>query len=104
MKTEYFDKYVDDVCRIFRINKRTLFSKTKKHHASRARQFLIYLCSLRKIPNVYIQTLLSKEGYDVGHSTIIYSIRNVRGRVKADKDYDKIIDSGLNMPTTDDLA
>ena len=73
------------------INPDDLFVKSKRRDIVDARQLLYFLCSERPMRIRYIQQYMEENGYKVGHSTIIHGIKQVRGRVGYDSDYQKII-------------
>jgi len=92
MKKEIFDKYVDEVTRLFGISKEQFFTKNKKRDISEARQVVYYLCYRRPMQITYIEQHMRSNGYDVRHPTIIHGIKVMTDRVDADKDYYKLIE------------
>ena len=92
MKREIFDKYVDEVTRLFGISKEQFFTKNKKRDISEARQVVYYLCYRRPMQITYIEQYMRANGYDVRHPTIIHGITVMIERANADKDYFKLIE------------
>lgn len=91
MKEDVFNKYVEEVTRIFRITREQLFSKDKTTAIADARHMLYYLCYHRPMRLVYIQEYMKKNGYTIGHSAIIHGIRKVEEASKEDADYARLI-------------
>ena len=92
MKREIFDKYVDEVTRLFGISKEQFFTKNKKRDISEARQVVYYLCYRRPMQITYIEQHMIANGYIITHSTIIHGITVMIERANADKDYFKLIE------------
>lgn len=92
MKQDIFNKYVDEVTKLFRISKEELFTKNKKRSISEARQVLYYLCYRRPMQITYIEQYMRANGYDIKHPTIIHGITVMIDRVDADRDYFKLIE------------
>lgn len=91
MKEQIFNKYVDEVAAIFRINKKDLFSKDKSTMYADARHLLYYLCYMRPMRVNMIQRYMEQNGYEAKHANIIYGIKSVDGKVRSDNDYLKIV-------------
>lgn len=87
MKANLFNRYVDEVCSLFDISRQELFSKSKQQNFVDARHMLYYLCYSSPMRIRYIQEYMSKNGYSIGHSTIIYSVRVVKELIAEDADY-----------------
>lgn len=90
MKEAVFNSYVRKVTSIFNISQEELFSKSKKRVLVDARHLLYYLCAKRPMQIRYIQDYMSANGYDVGHSTIIHGIAQVKDKVEQDVDYKQV--------------
>ena len=88
-----FSGYVSHVSDTYSISPDDLFVKSKRRDIVDARQLLYFLCSERPMRIRYIQQYMEENGYKVGHSTIIHGIKQVRGRVGYDSDYQKIINN-----------
>ena len=88
-----FSGYVSHVSDTYSINPDDLFVKSKRRDIVDARQLLYFLCSERPMRIRYIQQYMEENGYKVGHSTNIHGIKQVRGRVGYDSDYQKIINN-----------
>lgn len=93
MKESVFNSYTDVVVDLFSITKEDLFSKTKRRVIVDARHLLFYLCYKRPMPIRYIQDFMSNNGYEVGHSTIIYGVEQVGEKVKVDPDYQSVMEN-----------
>lgn len=92
MKEEIFNSYVDSILKVFRITREQLFNKSKDQNLVDARYMLYYLCSIRPMRILYIQTYMAENGYKVGHSSIIRGIKSLKYRMEGDDDYKMIID------------
>jgi len=92
MKREIFDKYVDEVTKLFGISKEELFTKNKKRNISEARQVLYYLCYRRPMQITYIEQYMRASGYHISHPSIIHGIGAMKDRIDADSDYFKLIE------------
>ena len=90
MKSDVFNQYVDRVSELYNIEKKDLFSKSKKREIVDARHLLYYLCYKRPMTISYIQKYMSTNGYDIQHSSIIHGINSVSLRVRDDADYMQI--------------
>jgi chromosomal replication initiation ATPase DnaA len=93
MKESIFNEYTNMVVDLFSITKDDLFSKTKRRDVVDARHLLFYLCHKRPMPIRYIQNFMGNNGYEVGHSTIIYGVEQVGEKVKSDPDYQSVMDN-----------
>jgi chromosomal replication initiation ATPase DnaA len=91
MKSDVFNQYVDRVSELYNVNKKDLFSKSKKREFVDARHLIYYLCSKRPIQISYIQKYMDDNGYKVGHSSVCHGIRSIQGKVDEDRDYKTII-------------
>lgn len=87
MKREIFNKYADEVTRLFGISKDELFTKNKKRNISEARQVLYYLCYVRPMQITYIEQYMTDSGYVIKHPSIIHGIHAVEARIDGDRDY-----------------
>lgn len=92
MKEEIFNKYVNEVTKLFRITKEELFTKNKKRNISEARQILYYLCFTRPMQITYIEQYMIANGYDIKHPSIIHGIGAVKSRIDDDRDYLTLIE------------
>ena len=90
MKEAVFNSYVGKVTSTFNISQEELFSKSKRRVLVDAHHLLYYLCSKRPMQIRYIQDYMSANGYDIGHSTIIYGIGQVKEKVEQDVDYKQV--------------
>ena len=86
-KVNIFNQYVEQVCDLFNIDEKSLFTKTKRRDIVDARQMLYYLCAKRPIRIVYIQEYMTDRGYPISHSSIIHGINVVKEKVRSDEDY-----------------
>lgn len=93
MKEDIFNQYTYKVLDLFSLTKRELFSKTKRRDVVDARHLLFYLCYNRPMTIRYIQNFMANNGYEIGHSTIIYGIEQVGEKVKSDPDYQSIMEN-----------
>ncbi len=91
MKQDIFDRYVTSVAAEFGVSRESLFVKTKERNLSNARHMLYYLCSKRPIKVTYIVMYMSLNGYDIGHSSVIYGIRQMERRMLEDRDYVRVV-------------
>ena len=96
MKQNIFNTYVSEVCKIFNVKKKMLFTKTKKRDVVDARQLLYWLCRRRPMNIVYIKEYMLENGYDISHSVIHYGIAVVEQKVSNDADYVETIKSILD--------
>jgi chromosomal replication initiation ATPase DnaA len=79
------------VSELYNVNKKDLFSKSKKREFVDARHLIYYLCSKRPIQISYIQKYMDDNGYKVGHSSVIHGINSIQNKVNEDRDYQTII-------------
>jgi chromosomal replication initiation ATPase DnaA len=93
MKHEVFNKYVDKVCKVYRLDRKELFLKTKKQEVVDARFMLYYLCAKRPMQIAYIQKYMLDNGYDINHSSIIRAIKVMETKLSEDADYVSVIQS-----------
>lgn len=93
MKEDIFNQYTNIVVDLFSITKGELFSKTKRRDVVDARHLLFYLCYNRPMTIRYIQNFMANNGYEIGHSTIIYGIEQVGEKVKSDPDYQSVMEN-----------
>lgn len=91
MKEDVFNQYVERVCDLFKIDRETLFSKSKKRYIVDARQLLYYLCYNRQIQFVIIKKFMSDNGCSILHNSIVNGVNNVKVKIVEDKDYQTII-------------
>lgn len=91
MKIEIFNEYVDKIANLYQMPKESIFSKVKKRELVDARHLLYYLCKDRNMEVSYIQRFMNNNGYDIGHSTIIYGMNVMKDKVNSDPDYKQII-------------
>ena len=96
MKKEIFDKYATNVADEFGIPKELLFVKSKERNFTNARHMLYYLCSKRPIAVSSIMMYMGQNGYEIGHSSIIYGIHQTERRMSEDKDYVRVINRILS--------
>lgn len=75
----------------FRLTREELFSKEKTSDVVLPRQVLFYLCKNRPMKLIEIKRLLSKEGFDVEHTTILHGIKVIEKLIVEDKDYSSLI-------------
>lgn len=90
MKQEAFKEYTKKVSNLFSISEKDVFTKTKRRVVVDARHLLYYLCFQRRMQIKYIQRYMSEQGYEIGHSSIIYGKDQVAQKVEDDEDYLKI--------------
>jgi len=86
-KQKAFTEYVSLIAEAFGIEQEHLFAKTKSRTYSTARHLLYYLCSKRPMSVTSIAMYMGENGYDTGHSSIIYGIKQAEIKVKNDRDY-----------------
>lgn len=91
MKEQVFEHYVNQVIEIYGVTRSALFSKDKNAIIVEARQVLYYLCYHRPMRIAYIQMYMAQNGYVIGHSTIIYNIKQMEEKVASDPDYASMI-------------
>ncbi len=65
-------------------------SKVKRRDIVDARHLLYFLCYKRPMQIRYIQEYMGKNGYEVGHSSIIHGIAQVKEKMKVDNDYERV--------------
>jgi len=92
MKQEIFNRYVDEVIKIFNISREQFFTKNKKRNISESRQVVYYLCYKRPMAISSIEHYMRSNGYDISHPSIIHGIEAMTHRINADYDYLKIIE------------
>ncbi len=98
MKVKIFNQYVGKVCKLFAVDKDTLFTKTKRRDVVDARHFLYYLSHKRPMKIVYIQEYMFDNGYEISHSSIIHGIKQVESKLERnDPDYTKIVENITNV-------
>ena len=93
MKEQVFDSYAKKIAEVFNLKVEDLFVKSKKRDVVDARQLLYYACSKRPMRIVYIQEFMKRNGYDIGHTSIIHGINVAAERAESDKDYKRVIKS-----------
>ena len=93
MKQEIFDSYAQKIAEVFNLKVEDLFVKSKKRDVVDARQLLYYACSKSRMRVVYIQEFMKRNGYDIGHTSILHGISVAAERAKSDKDYKKVVKS-----------
>ncbi len=91
MKVQIFNRYVQEVNRLFGIESEKLFEKSKKRNVVDARHLLYYLCYNRPMKLRYIQDYMEQNGYKVGHSSILHGIDQVNKKMYEDRDYKEVI-------------
>ena len=91
MKSDVFNQYVDRVSELYNIEKKNLFSKSKKRDLVDARHLIYFLSSKRPMQIIYIQKFMEENGYKVGHSSVIHGINSIQNKVNDDRDYLSII-------------
>jgi chromosomal replication initiator protein len=96
MKVEIFNKYAEQIAKLFDITKEALFSKSKNRELVDARYLLYYLCFKRPMSISYIQKYMTTNGYEINHSTIIYGINTVEKKIQNDIDYRQIVNEIQN--------
>lgn len=89
MHKPIFNEYVSHVCDAYSINTTDLFTKSKRRDIVDARQLLYFLCSESPMRIRYIQQYMQSNGYEVGHSTIIHGIKQVKQKKENDSVFDK---------------
>jgi chromosomal replication initiation ATPase DnaA len=92
MKKNVFNEYVNKVVDLFDLKRNYLFIKSKRKDIVDARHLLYYLCYNRNMQIRYIQEYMADNGYEIGHSSIIYGISQVRHKIDEDVDYQTICD------------
>jgi chromosomal replication initiation ATPase DnaA len=93
MKEQIFDTYAQKIAELFNLKVEDLFIKSKKRDIVDARQLLYYACYERPMRVVYIQEFMKRNGYHIGHTSILHGISVAAERAKADKDYKKVVKS-----------
>jgi chromosomal replication initiation ATPase DnaA len=93
MKQTIFNKYATKVSEAYEISTEQLFTKSKRRDIVDARQLLYFVCADRPMRVRYIQQYMENKGYDVGHSSIIHGIGQVKERLEQDVDYQNFVDS-----------
>lgn len=103
MKREVFENYVEIVAKEFGIPTEMIFLKSKDRAISTARHMLYYVCYKRPMGFSLIRNLMNENGYDVGHSSIIYGIEKTKNRIVDDKDYSKTFNRILRIIQQENL-
>tara|TARA_B110000977_G_C10765040_1_gene372282 strand:+ start:93 stop:419 length:327 start_codon:yes stop_codon:yes gene_type:complete len=98
MKQKIFKAYALDVCKIFGINAKTLFTKMKRRDVVDARYLLYYLCFHRPMRIRDIQEYMADEGYSISHSAIIKGVSITTDRIENDQDYKDLAKKINNEP------
>lgn len=93
MKEKVFDTYARKIADLFGLDVEDLFVKSKKRDVVDARQLLYYACSKRPMRVVYIQEFMKRNGYDIGHTSILHGINVAAKRAKSDRDYKRVVKS-----------
>ena len=93
MKQTIFNKYANKVSEAYEISTEQLFTKSKRRDIVDARQLLYFVCADRHMRVRYIQQYMENKGYDVGHSSTIHGIGQVKERLEQDVDYQNFVDS-----------
>lgn len=87
MKKQIFDSYAKCVAEEFSIPHEMLFTKSKDRDCTAARHMLYYLCAKRPMKITVIAEYMAKHGYEIGHSSIIYGIKQTSKKLREDRDY-----------------
>ncbi len=75
MQRKVFNIYVGMVLNSFNIEREDLFTKTKRKEIAEARHMLYWMCFADGDFKVgVIVRMMRENGYDVGHSSVIYGI------------------------------
>ena len=85
MKEIIFELYIDEVCRLFNIDRKTLFTKETGRIIAHARQFLFWLCHKRGM----MGTEIVKHSSPYIHlhlSTVLYGVRTIAKKAESDSD------------------
>jgi len=93
MKQTIFNEYATKVSEAYEISTEQLFTKSKRRDIVDARQLLYFVCADRPMRIRYIQQYMENKGYEVGHSSIIHGIAQVKERLEQDVDYQNFVDS-----------
>ena len=93
MKEPIFKEYASKVAELYGVSHDELFSKTKTRAVVDARHLLYYVCKNRPMKLKYIQDYMGRNGYAIGHSSIVHGIEQVEKRIKEDVDYQNVIEN-----------
>tara|TARA_R110002051_G_scaffold261646_1_gene321562 strand:- start:441 stop:749 length:309 start_codon:yes stop_codon:yes gene_type:complete len=92
MKKDIFIRTLNKVCQLYGVNKKDIFTKTKKQLIADARHLLYYICLQEKNFKIsYIQQYMKEHGYAADHAEIIYGKNKISEMLSKDSDtQDKI--------------
>jgi chromosomal replication initiation ATPase DnaA len=91
MKRKIFKLYAREISAQFDIDEQLLFIKTKVREVVDARYLLYYMCYLRGMKPITIETYMAEMGYVISHPTILYGISRMDKRALNDPDYERLI-------------
>jgi chromosomal replication initiation ATPase DnaA len=90
MKEYIFKQYLDNILEHMDISLEDFFENNMMSVVN-ARQILYYMCNERGMGAYDIQNYLSRQGYNVSHSTILHGIKKAKEIIDNDKDYKYIV-------------
>ena len=87
MKLEVFNKYVDNIIDLYRVDKQDLFTNTKRRDIVEPRHLLYYLCKRRGISFPYLKIYMNMNNYKINYSSYKNAIEYAENRIAEDEDY-----------------
>lgn len=91
MNNHIFRSYVDNITQQYGITEKQMFSDGKSQKEVEPRHLFFYLCSLKEISIVNIQTFLREQGYSYHHVTIRKGMDKINKRVEEHPEYDVLV-------------
>ena len=91
MKEYIFKQYLDNILNHLSIPLEELLDEPKERRITEARFMLYYLCHLRGMKVVEIQSYMKSQGYDVALPIIKYGLDRADEIIANDSDYKYIV-------------
>jgi chromosomal replication initiation ATPase DnaA len=91
MKHEIFNQYVAKIAKLYRVEEKEMFVRSRKQEMVDARHMLFYLCLSRPIPAYSIKNYMAERGLSIQQSAINNGVRKIEKNISEDSDYARII-------------
>lgn len=91
MNDHIIQAYMDNITQHFGVSQNFILSKGRAMKKTHPRNLFYYLCVLKGIPIVCIQSFLEKNDFYMHHSTILQSVQRISNRIEDDDDYIPLI-------------
>ena len=97
MNDHIIQAYMDNITQHFGVSQEFILSKGGFMKKTHPRNLFYYLCSLKGIPIVCIQSFLEKNDFYMHHSTILQGVQKISRRIEGDLDYIPLIKKLKNI-------